>query len=129
MRIKIWASVHTDFPETGPYKMLDIVQRDNPYSVGDLTHFLAAYVIPENCWYIVPAKLIRGLGSICLCTTGSEAKYEEYREAWGLLRKASGCEEAVSEPEETPTGPGIARVHAAMNFVRNYLEKSGRVTR
>jgi hypothetical protein len=34
--------------------------------------FLAAYVIPEDAWYIVPAKLIRELASICLCTTGSE---------------------------------------------------------
>jgi hypothetical protein len=46
--------------------------------------FLAAYVIPQDAWYIVPAKLICERASICLCTTGSEAKYEEYREAWHL---------------------------------------------
>jgi hypothetical protein len=90
--------------------------------------FLAAYVIPEDAWYIVPAKLIRGQSSICLCTAGTEAKYEEYREAWHLLRKASGIgettEEAVSEPEETPMGPGFAtRMQAAMNSFRHYLEK------
>jgi hypothetical protein len=49
------------------------------------------------------------------------------------LRKASGCEEAaegpMSEPEETPMGPGMARMQAAMNSFRNYLEKGGRAPR
>ena len=64
---------------------------------------------------------------------GQRRKYEEYREAWHLLRKASGCEEAaeapMSEPEETPMGPGMARMQAAMNSFRNYLEKGGRAPR
>ena len=57
--------------------------------------FLAAYVIPEDVWYIVPAKEIRGLKSISLCTGSGEAKYEQYREAWDLLREASGVREEV----------------------------------
>jgi len=55
--------------------------------------FLAAYVIPEDVWYIVPAKEIRGLKSISLCTESGEAKYEKYREAWDLLREATGVRE------------------------------------
>jgi hypothetical protein len=107
------------------------------YRAGEFD-FLAAYVVLADAWYIIPAKLIRGLRSISLCTTGSEAKYEEYREAWHLLRKASGCEEShfsqnqgeaghppKSEPGETPIGPGVARMQAAMNSFRNYLEKGG----
>jgi hypothetical protein len=93
--------------------------------------FVAAYAILEDTWYIVPEKAIRGMGAICLCST--MPKYEEYREAWNLLREASGVgesdEEAVSEAEEVPMSPGVARVHASMNFVRNYFEKSGRVIR
>jgi PD-(D/E)XK endonuclease len=89
--------------------------------------FLAGYVIPEDTWYIVPEKAIRGLGSICLCS--AVPKYEQYREAWQLLREA-GCqgttEETVSEPEEIPVGPGIARMQGAMNIFRSYLEKGGR---
>jgi PD-(D/E)XK endonuclease len=90
--------------------------------------FLAAYAILEDTWYIVPEKAIRGMGAITLCST--MPKYEKYREAWDLLREASGCEEptveAVSEPEETSAGPGLARMQSAMNCFRNYLEKSGR---
>ena len=74
--------------------------------------FLAAYVVLEDVWYIVPAKLIRGLKSISLCTEGGEAKHEEYREVGHLLREASGGEEAATEEPAaaTPLGPGLARM-------------------
>lgn len=105
--------------------------------------FVAAYAILEDTWYIVPEKVIRGMSAITLCST--MPKYEQYREAWQLLKtsllaksarngapagEASGCEEAAeetgSEPEETTVGPGIARMQGAMNFFRSYLEKGGR---
>jgi len=112
--------------------------------------FLAAYVVLEDAWYIIPAKLIRGLKSISLCTEGAERKYEEYREAWHLIREASGIREEASEgplpatsarsgapldsdqlegvtaAEEAPTGPGVARMKAAFGYFRKYLEKSQR---
>jgi hypothetical protein len=102
--------------------------------------FVAAYAILEDTWYIVPEKAVRGMGAICLCST--MPKYEQYREAWNLLRKASGCgessEEAVSAEfdfsrnqgevhPEPLVGPAVARMSGAMNFFRNYLEKGGRV--
>jgi hypothetical protein len=109
------------------------VKKNNQTYRAAAFDFLAAYVIPEDAWYIVPAKLIRRQRAICLCTTSSEAKYEEYREAWHLLRKASGMggarEEAVSEPEETAMSPGLARMQSAMNSFRNHIERSGRARR
>ena len=93
--------------------------------------FLASYAILEDTWYLVPEKAIRGMGAITLCST--MPKYEQYREAWNLLREASAigetAEEAVSEPDETPMGPGLARMQGAMNYFQNYLQKGGRVTR
>jgi hypothetical protein len=98
--------------------------------------FVAAYAILEDTWYIVPEEVIRGLGSICLCST--MPKYEQYREAWNLLREASGCEEShssqkgemgqpqVSDPETTSMGPAVQRLMGALNFYRNALEKGGR---
>jgi hypothetical protein len=101
--------------------------------------FVAAYVIPEDAWYIVPVEAIGGQATLSLCTVGTWAKFEEYREAWNLLREATGCEEsqvsrdvgeagqAVSEQQdERPMGPGMARMQTAMNSFRNYLEKGGR---
>jgi hypothetical protein len=89
--------------------------------------FLAAYVIPEDAWHIIPAKVIRGVASVSLCTSEREGKYEEYRKAWHLLRKATECGEAENEPavepEEVAMGPGMRRMQASMNFIRNYFEK------
>ena len=115
--------------ESGKGYVCSVCSSHKVYRAGAFD-FLAAYVIPEDAWYIVPAKLIRGLGSVCLCTTSSEAKYEGYREAWHLLWEASGsgeaAEGAVSEPEETAMSPGLARMHRAINSFRLQLEKSGR---
>jgi len=95
--------------------------------------FLAAYVIPEDEWYIIPAKEIRGLKSISLGTTEGEAKYEKYREAWGLLRKAAEIEESVMEesaksveaekPAERFPANGLARVESAFSFFRKQMER------
>jgi hypothetical protein len=100
--------------------------------------FVAAYVIPEDAWYIVPVNAIGGQATLSLCTVGTWAKFEKYREAWDLLREATGSEEGPLKPEpglngapidefeERPMGPGMARMQTAMNSFRNYLEKGGR---
>ncbi len=49
--------------------------------------FLAAYVIPEDAWYIIPSKEIER-SSITLDPRGRHPgnKYAKYKEAWGLLK-------------------------------------------
>lgn len=39
MRIKIYASVKVDAPTPGPYKVIDVVEMESPYKVGDVTHY------------------------------------------------------------------------------------------
>ena len=39
MRIKILASTKEQFPTPGPYKTIDIVERESPYQVGDMAHY------------------------------------------------------------------------------------------
>src|ERR1700726_322088 len=102
-----------------------------PYPPGSFD-FVAAYVIQEDVWYIIPEKEIRGLKSISLCTVGGEAKYEEYREAWGLLRKVAETGETGSSAEQVSTGEStvvhpasaLGRMEAAGNFFRRYMERS-----
>jgi PD-(D/E)XK endonuclease len=55
-----------------------------PYPPGSFD-FLAAYVVFEDAWYIIPEEEVRGMENITLHTGSSWAKYEEYREAWYLL--------------------------------------------
>lgn len=57
--------------------------------------FVAAYVVPEDVWYIIPAKVIRGKRSITLYPQQPTALYEKYREAWHLLREAAESAEVA----------------------------------
>jgi len=95
--------------------------------------FLAAYVIVEDAWYIIPEKVVRGMQSISLFPRSDDAKYEPYREAWKLLR--GGPDPGVAEQPEQGAGGGAAaeaaprfprnaleRVEAAMNFARRQME-------
>jgi len=58
-----------------------------PYE-GDPFDFLAAYLIPEDLWYIIPAEKFRMQGSIALYPRLRKSKYKAYLEAWDLLRGA-----------------------------------------
>jgi len=65
------------------------------YTLNQLDLF-AAYVIPEDAWYLIPATLIVGgdhISDIMLCPIGTPVKkasycYEQYREAWNLLTRS-----------------------------------------
>lgn len=113
----------------------NLKSNNEKYRAGSFD-FVAAYAILEDTWYIVPEAAIRGLGSICLCST--MPKYEKYREAWELLREST-CEDSrlrqnqgeVGQPDAreqhvSPMGPAVTRMRGAMSFFRNYLEKGGR---
>jgi hypothetical protein len=55
-----------------------------PYPPGSFD-FLAAYVVLENAWYIIPEEKIWGKGCLTFYPKSPKAKYEKYREAWHLL--------------------------------------------
>jgi hypothetical protein len=47
---------------------------------------LAAYVIPEDVWYLIPVAAFSPVKSIHLCPgRRSRRKFERYREAWRFL--------------------------------------------
>ncbi len=48
--------------------------------------FVAAYVIPEDVWFVIPEKRVRGMWSVGLYPNLERSKYREYKEAWDLLR-------------------------------------------
>jgi PD-(D/E)XK endonuclease len=55
-----------------------------PYPPGAFD-FLAAYIVFEDAWYIIPEEEVQGMDNITLHTGSSWANYEKYREAWHLL--------------------------------------------
>ncbi len=56
-----------------------------PYKKNSF-EFVAAYVIPEDLWFIIPEKKVRGKWSVGLYPKLEGSKYGEYVEAWDLLR-------------------------------------------
>jgi|HubBroStandDraft_5_1064220.scaffolds.fasta_scaffold220052_1 hypothetical protein len=56
-----------------------------PYSKDDID-FLAAHIVPENVWYIVPVEAFSGVSALHFNPRiRSRGQYEKYREAWCLL--------------------------------------------
>jgi PD-(D/E)XK endonuclease len=57
------------------------------YKRGDFD-FLAAYIVPDDVWYIIPSEVIfrRKKTSISLLEGSLTSEWAPYREAWGLLR-------------------------------------------
>jgi hypothetical protein len=57
-----------------------------PYLPGEI-HFFAAYIIPEDTWYILPLHGIRGATSLLFRRRRDRrpGRYDAYREAWHLL--------------------------------------------
>ena len=61
-----------------------------PYTTRKVD-FFAAYVIPEDVWYVIPASVVlKKKGDLMLCPVERRKydryRYESYREAWRLLR-------------------------------------------
>jgi len=52
--------------------------------------FFAVYLIPIDAWYIIPFGDIGGSFSLHFTAGSKRQKYEKYREAWHLLREATG---------------------------------------
>src|ERR1700730_9640067 len=67
--------------------------------------FLAAYLVCEDAWYIIPAKETRGKWSISLRTQCNHSRYEKYLEAWDLLRRPAFTGDIQACAEEFPTLP------------------------
>jgi len=57
---------------------------NKPYPRGSFD-FLAAYIVFEDAWYIIPEEDVQGMENVSLHTETNRANYEKYREAWQLL--------------------------------------------
>jgi len=72
-------------------------RRHRGHYTKDTIDFIAAHVVQENIWYIVPVEAFAGRASLHFNPHGRrESRYEKYREAWYLLAcdpKARGWED------------------------------------
>ncbi len=85
---------------------------------------LAAHIVPLNVWYVVPVQALAQGASLRLYPEGGceRARFEKYREAWDVFRRAGteAVEEVEAEPEKEeghqmwewkPTFPPIFFAH------------------
>jgi hypothetical protein len=77
-------------------------QSDPRRYTADEIDFFAAYVIPEDLWYILPTEIVlQKTNRIILYPNRKGDRYEPYKEAWHLLREAVAQEDA----KPVPTAP------------------------
>jgi hypothetical protein len=64
-----------------------------PYKLSEID-FIAAYVVPEDSWFIFPLAHILGQTSLLLSPKRRRkpSLYDPYREAWHLLHQPDGLE-------------------------------------
>jgi PD-(D/E)XK endonuclease len=95
-----------------------------PYPPGSFD-FLAAYVVFEDAWYIIPEGKIKGKFGVTLFPKSKKAKYEKYREASNLLRGApeftgdiQACAEEFPAPSDRNAPDDACRLGALIEFTR-----------
>ena len=59
-----------------------------PYTPAEID-FFAAYIIPEDTWYILPVQVVTETTSLLFRRKADRkpGAYDAYREAWHLLRQ------------------------------------------
>lgn len=68
------------------------------YSASEID-FLVAYIFPEDAWYIFPATLIENSKALCITHGSKRSRFEQYREAWKLMRPSNAHPEPRSSSE------------------------------
>lgn len=76
-------------------------RRHVPYSATEID-FLVAYMFPEDLWYVFPAIVIEGRVNVYLSPGSKRSRFEQYREAWNLMRTQS----QARAPERSATAAG-----------------------
>jgi hypothetical protein len=82
------------------------VRGTRPRYVDHAWDFLAAYVVPEDLWYIIPWPVFDGQASVELRPAMATSKYGKYQGAWDLVKEALQIpieEAAMMEPARDPS--------------------------
>src|SRR5437660_9636616 len=58
---------------------------------ADEIDFLAAYIFPEDTWYVFPVVVVENRTALCITPSSKRSPFEQYRETWKLMG-SSGVE-------------------------------------
>jgi hypothetical protein len=101
IRVQVKATGHLLFGQYHVTVQRRVNGRAIPYTLSEID-FIAAYVIPEDSWFIIPLAHILGQTSLLFRPKKSRrpCPYANYREAWPLLRQPDGIEKAACSTVE-----------------------------
>jgi PD-(D/E)XK endonuclease len=99
-------------------------KRKRDYSLDEIDVF-AAYVIPEDLWYLIPAALLLGkrrrfMAVLCPVVPPKKKasyRYESYREAWHLLTISRAELAQFKSPPPPPSHHGKASSRRVKNSI------------
>lgn len=97
-------SVRAKYPQRSHYRLSTANWLKHPYSSEDID-FLAAYIFPEDIWYIFPAAVFENRKSLCVTPNSRRSRYEKFREAWKLMEQPTtsgrdvACNVSAPSPE------------------------------
>jgi hypothetical protein len=73
-----------------------------PYNDREID-FAVAYLMPEDAWYVIPVKLLKGQNTMIFYPQRKgKSKWEKYREAWCQM----ACPHDEDEPSKIVTAAG-----------------------
>jgi len=107
MRIKVWTSNDPSFPDVGPYKMVDILERDAYYSVGDVTHYGVVTAIPPPFVLLsedVDQGVIVKLDPSSLTTRPDESVFENPPVSYDRIEYFPILVDRIGINADTPSG-------------------------
>jgi hypothetical protein len=90
-------SVRAKRPQRPYYRLGTANSHRSPYSPEDID-FLAAYIFPEDAWYIFPAIVVENRKSLCITPGSKRSRLEKFREAWKLMEQ-TGTGQTCPPPE------------------------------
>ena len=75
--------VHGGYPMNATRR---VKEQPTPYTPGEID-FLAAYVVPEDAWFIIPIQALQSRTSFRMYPKASNktGPFDNYREAWYLM--------------------------------------------
>lgn len=89
-RIQVKSVLHLKNKPNGQpngYRMqISPPHKRHPYYSKNQIDFFALYVIPKDVWYIVPIRVIPQKQTIQVYPDNNQTKYNQYKNAWFLLK-------------------------------------------
>src|SRR6266436_3457505 len=110
MRIKIWASLEPQFPKRGPYKALDIIERDALCGVGDATHYGPVILLPPFADDDADQSVIVQLNPASLNTRPAESVSEKPPSSYDKIGLFPICVDRHPFPGDEPPPSGTCTI-------------------